>query len=72
MMTIISLKEIMLLKKALLSKINILGETMIEVGMKEGLTNEKTIHLSQELDQYILLYQKLRSYSQKYGAEKQL
>lgn len=69
MMSIISLNEIKLLKQALLTKIRILGETMIEHGMKEGLTNEKTINLSQELDQYIFLYQKLKSYSQKYGVE---
>jgi hypothetical protein len=69
MMSKISLNEILLLKQALLAKIKLLGETMIDFGMREGLTHEKTINLSQELDQYIFLYQKLKGYSQKYAAE---
>jgi hypothetical protein len=68
-MSKISLNDILLLKQALLTKIKMLGEVMIDFGMKEGLTHEKTINLSQELDQYIILYQKLKSYSQKYKAK---
>jgi hypothetical protein len=69
MLSDISLNEILLLKQALLTTIKLLGETMIDFGMKEGLTHEKTINLSQELDQYISLYQKLKCYSQKYPTE---
>lgn len=34
---------------------------MIRVGIQEGLTSEKTIKLSQELDSHIAIYQKMNS-----------
>jgi hypothetical protein len=57
----ITLNELKLLKAALLSHIKQLRENMIQCGMKEGLSNEKTINLSQELDQYIYLYQCIKN-----------
>ncbi|MBB6446232.1 aspartyl-phosphate phosphatase Spo0E family protein [Bacillus benzoevorans] len=65
----LSLNEILLLKQTLLIQIKLLGETMMDFGMKEGLTHEKTINLSQELDQYIYLYQKLKKRSLEYALE---
>ena len=62
----ISLNEILLLKQLLLIKIKLLGDTMIDFGMRKGLTHDKTIKLSQELDQYIVLYQKLKMRSREY------
>lgn len=47
-----------LLQSALLKKIQALREQLIHIGLQEGLSNEKTIHLSQKLDEYIYLYQK--------------
>ena len=46
-----------LIKTALLNYIHFLREKLIEEGLKEGLSSEKTILLSQELDEYIYLYQ---------------
>ena len=47
-----------LMKKAtLLNHINSLREQMIHTGLRDGLNNEKTISLSQQLDEYIYLYQ---------------
>jgi hypothetical protein len=47
----------LLIKTALLNYIRLLRERLIEEGLKEGLSSEKTILLSQELDEYIYLYQ---------------
>lgn len=41
----------------LLEVINILQKELIRVGLQEGLTNQKTIALSQRLDAYIAKYQ---------------
>ena len=52
-----SLSDRLLLKAALLTHIKLLRDTLINEGTCEGLGNEHTINLSQELDQYIYLYQ---------------
>lgn len=41
----------------LLGIIEALREEMIKIGMKEGLSSEKTIEMSQMLDHYIANYQ---------------
>lgn len=41
----------------LLKTINSLKKEMIHIGLKEGLTSEKTVALSQKLDEYIVKYQ---------------
>ena len=41
----------------LIKIIELLRQEMIETGIKEGLTSEKTIELSQKLDGYITVYQ---------------
>ncbi len=46
-----------LLKTKLLQHIQLLREQLIITGIQEGLNNEKTIQLSQKLDEYIYLYQ---------------
>ena len=52
-----SLSDRELLKTALLTHIKSLRDILIYEGIYEGLGNESTINLSQELDQYIYLYQ---------------
>ena len=52
-----SLNDCLLLKAALLTHIKLLRDILINEGICEGLGNENTINLSQELDQYIYLYQ---------------
>ncbi len=47
----------LLIMTALLNYIQLLRERLVEEGLKEGLSSEKTILLSQELDEYIYLYQ---------------
>lgn len=37
-----------------------LRETMIQIGIQEGLTSEKAVTISQILDTYILKYQTLK------------
>ncbi|WP_191090608.1 aspartyl-phosphate phosphatase Spo0E family protein [Niallia endozanthoxylica] len=46
-----------LFKQKLLQHIQLLREQLVLTGIKEGLDHEKTIHLSQKLDEYIYLYQ---------------
>ncbi|WP_338452172.1 aspartyl-phosphate phosphatase Spo0E family protein [Niallia oryzisoli] len=46
-----------LLKTKLLQHIQSLREQLVLTGIKEGLNHEKTLHLSQKLDEYIYLYQ---------------
>lgn len=41
----------------LIKTIESLREEMIRIGIKEGLTNEKTIQISQQLDTFITKYQ---------------
>ncbi len=41
----------------LLKTINILRQEMIRVGIKEGLTSERTVNISRKLDIYIMKYQ---------------
>lgn len=41
----------------LLRTINSLKQEMIQAGIQEGLTSNKTVELSQKLDKYIALYQ---------------
>jgi hypothetical protein len=41
----------------LLQKIKLLREQLVQTGMHNGLDHEKTIHISQKLDEYIFLYQ---------------
>jgi len=48
-------------KYSLLIIIKRLRAEMIRIGISEGLTNEKTIRISQKLDRYISRYQKLKS-----------
>jgi Spo0E like sporulation regulatory protein len=57
MMDQFSLSDRELLKTALLTHIKSLRDILIHEGTYEGLGNENTINLSQELDQYIYLYQ---------------
>ena len=57
MMDQFSLSDRELLKTALLTHIKSLRDILIYEGTYEGLGNESTINLSQELDQYIYLYQ---------------
>ena len=57
MMDQFSLNDCLLLKAALLTHIKLLRDTLINEGICAGLGNENTINLSQELDQYIYLYQ---------------
>ncbi|WP_394232409.1 Spo0E family sporulation regulatory protein-aspartic acid phosphatase [Niallia oryzisoli] len=52
-----------LFKTKLLQHIQSLREQLVLTGLKEGLNNEKTIHLSQELDEYIYLYQSFEKQS---------
>lgn len=46
-----------MMKTILLQHIQSLRDQLIHVGIHEGLSHEKTIHLSQKLDKYIFLYQ---------------
>jgi len=46
-----------LLETDLLHNIKSLKEELIQTGMSQGLDHEKTIHISQKLDQYIFQYQ---------------
>ena len=41
----------------IINTIEVLRREMIQIGIKEGLTSERTIKLSQELDQYLLKIQ---------------
>ena len=52
-----SFSDRLLLKAALVTHIKMLRDTLIYEGTYGGLGNENTISLSQELDQYIYLYQ---------------
>lgn len=56
----LSPEERLLMMKALLNYIQELRSRLIEEGLKEGLSSEKTLLLSQELDEYIYLYQVLK------------
>ncbi len=51
------------LKIILLHHIHSLREQLIGAGMKEGLNHEKTLHLSQKLDEFIYLYQSYENQS---------
>lgn len=42
-------------------KIEFLRQEMIKTGIEEGFTSERTIQLSQRLDQYIIEYQLLKA-----------
>ena len=46
-----------LMVSTLMQHIHSLREQLINTGVCEGLNHEKTIQLSQKLDEYILLYQ---------------
>jgi Spo0E like sporulation regulatory protein len=46
-----------IMKTTLLQHIQSLRDQLVHTGMHEGLSHEKTIHLSQKLDKYIFLYQ---------------
>lgn len=46
-----------LMKSTLMQHIHSLREQLINTGVYEGLDHEKTIQLSQKLDEYIFLYQ---------------
>lgn len=48
-------------KSNLLIVIKALRNEMIHTGMKEGLTSEKTLAISQKLDTYISRYQSIQS-----------
>lgn len=52
-------------QKCLVNKIEHLRHEMIESGIKEGLSSEKTIELSQLLDHYVLKYQQLVHHTKK-------
>jgi hypothetical protein len=56
----LSLEDKLLIMTALLNYIQILRDRLINEGMREGLSSEKTILLSQELDEYIYLYQRFQ------------
>jgi hypothetical protein len=46
-----------IMKTTLLQHIQSLRNQLVHTGIHEGLSHEKTIHLSQKLDKYIFLYQ---------------
>jgi Spo0E like sporulation regulatory protein len=46
-----------LMVSTLMQHIHSLREQLIDTGVCEGLNHEKTIQLSQKLDEYIFLYQ---------------
>ncbi len=46
-----------LMKSTIMQHIHSLREQLIHTGVCEGLNHEKTIQLSQKLDEYIFLYQ---------------
>lgn len=46
-----------LMETILLQKIKSLREQLVQTGMLNGLNHEKTINISQKLDEYIFLYQ---------------
>ncbi|MEH7299929.1 MULTISPECIES: aspartyl-phosphate phosphatase Spo0E family protein [Neobacillus] len=48
------------IKIPLLLEIKSLQKEMIEIGYKEGFASQKTLEISQKLDQYILTYQKMK------------
>ncbi|CRK84687.1 aspartyl-phosphate phosphatase Spo0E family protein [Neobacillus massiliamazoniensis] len=54
-------KQITDTKNNLLIVIKALRNEMILTGMKEGLTSEKTLAISQKLDKYISRYQSIQS-----------
>lgn len=47
----------------LLKKIECLKNQMISSGLKEGLESQRTLMLSRQLDQYIFLYQNLKTFN---------
>lgn len=53
----LTLEDKLLIMTALLNYIEVLQDKLIDEGMSAGLSSEKTILLSQELDEYIYLYQ---------------
>lgn len=48
-------------KNSLINTIEYLRAEMIRIGIKEGLTNNKTIEISHKLDLYIAKYQDLKN-----------
>jgi hypothetical protein len=44
------------------TKIETLRKEMIRIGILEGLASERTIMISQQLDNYIAIYQKINNY----------
>jgi hypothetical protein len=46
-----------MMKTTLLQHIQLLRDQLVHTGIQEGLSHEKTILLSQKLDEYIFLYQ---------------
>jgi hypothetical protein len=51
------------LKIILLHHIHSLREQLINAGMNEGFSHEKTLQLSQKLDEFIYLYQTYEKHS---------
>lgn len=45
-------------------KIECFRKEMIQIGIKEGLTSEKVVGISQQLDMYIAKYQSLKCYKE--------
>ncbi|MBB6446084.1 aspartyl-phosphate phosphatase Spo0E family protein [Bacillus benzoevorans] len=53
----LTLEDKLLIMTSLLNYIQLLRDRLINEGLSEGLSSEKTVLLSQELDEYIYLYQ---------------
>ena len=53
-----------LMKSTIMQHIHSLREQLIHTGVCEGLNHEKTIQLSQKLDEYIFLYQSISNKTQ--------
>jgi hypothetical protein len=49
-------------------KIELLRKELIQIAFQEGLTNEKTIKLSEKLDNYIVKYQIINHFYSKFHA----
>ena len=56
----LSINDRLLIGTALLHYIKVLKEQLIHIGISEGLSSEKTLSVSEELDKYIYLYQRYK------------
>lgn len=59
----LTMNDRQLIGTALLNYIKLLKEQLIHIGISEGLSSEKTLSVSEELDKYIYLYQSFQKTS---------